>query len=285
MYLGQNPWKPTVNTAPLLVWVRCLQVQVQVQKNTPMGYLCHTLCIKYKQDWHILSSGIGVSNGSGIGITNGSGWSGLGYIVWAGLACHVWSGSGYFLWSGLACHVWASSGMYNRDWHVMYEWVQACIIGISMSCMSGAQSADPFLMGSNFAWAESTGPCPTVFLSSRDPCQSGNDHLYLWYPSLTLSIISLAKNWWTKLVSMMLHGARPPALMLHQHAHSWRSSFWTLSMEPYHSSTPSHARRLLSLWKSLRSRMMMNVHALLCLMMMIVSSFHNLNNLTNIIPV
>jgi hypothetical protein len=38
-----DPWKPAVNTAPLPIRVRCLWVQVRVQKNTPMCYPCHTL--------------------------------------------------------------------------------------------------------------------------------------------------------------------------------------------------------------------------------------------------
>jgi hypothetical protein len=38
-----DPWKPMVNTAPLPVRVWYSQVQVQVQKNSPTGYPCHTL--------------------------------------------------------------------------------------------------------------------------------------------------------------------------------------------------------------------------------------------------
>ena len=54
-------------------------------------------------------------------------------------------------WDQLVMYDQDQGIFYDRDWRVMYEWVQACIIGISMSCMSGAQSADPSLTGFNFA--------------------------------------------------------------------------------------------------------------------------------------
>ena len=44
-------------------------------------------------------------------------------------------------WDWLVMYDWDQGIFYDQDWHVMYEWAQACIIRISMSCMSGAQSA------------------------------------------------------------------------------------------------------------------------------------------------